>query len=413
MPSSTVHRNANGAYIFDNGDVFIERFFGLGNTAAPETGFPWQISNNFAFVSGSSAFGFAPLSYYPSYDATPANLTALTDGITNLDFECITTFNNKDISFVTNFYNYLEMLGSGTIDEAILTQYGSVVAGTRNVGENYCLLMQSGHFGTGGTITEDVTVVVQTPAHGNGGTMTTHIGLEIEDQQFGTNSWAVKSAGGRWELDFTTPILTGGETYTCFFVDITNANHTGATNFVYGIYIDGITFDAQANTTAIKIGSGGWTYAIEIPTSIGIAFGNNQEAQLLYDGTNLEITGLNLHVDASVLSGGGFATDGGNFGVDETGAMSTVSLEIKANGFLSVAATSEIGFFGATPAAQQTSGADLTNNVTSGGTNDTIADYSSLTVYATDAAAIRNNIYQLARKLKQVNDALRVYGILS
>jgi len=30
-----------------------------------------------------------------------------------------------------------------------------------------------------------------------------------------------------------------------------------------------------------------------------------------------------------------------------------------------------------------------------------------LTVYANDAAAIRNDIYQLARKLKQVNDALR------
>lgn len=67
----------------------------------------------------------------------------------------------------------------------------------------------------------------------------------------------------------------------------------------------------------------------------------------------------------------------------------------------------------ATPIVQQASGADLTNNVTGGGTNDTIADFSNLITYATDAATIRNDIYQLARKLKQVNDALRAYGLLT
>ncbi len=78
--------------------------------------------------------------------------------------------------------------------------------------------------------------------------------------------------------------------------------------------------------------------------------------------------------------------------------------------------TSKIGFFSTaavTPVVQQTSGANLTNNVTAGGTDDTIADYSSLTVYATDAAAIRNDIYQLARKVKQINDGLRTYGLFT
>lgn len=73
----------------------------------------------------------------------------------------------------------------------------------------------------------------------------------------------------------------------------------------------------------------------------------------------------------------------------------------------------KIGFWNKTPAIQQTSGADLTNNVTSGGTDDTIANYTDLTIYANDAATIRNDIYQLARKLKQVNDGLRAVGILS
>jgi hypothetical protein len=74
---------------------------------------------------------------------------------------------------------------------------------------------------------------------------------------------------------------------------------------------------------------------------------------------------------------------------------------------------SGFGIFGASAAAQQVSGADLTNNVTSGGTDDQIDDITNLTNYAVASVSIRNAIYQLARKLKQVNDGLRVYGALT
>lgn len=73
----------------------------------------------------------------------------------------------------------------------------------------------------------------------------------------------------------------------------------------------------------------------------------------------------------------------------------------------------KLGFFNASPVVQPTNGADLTNNVTSGGTNNTIANYTDLSTYANDAAAIRNDIYQLARKLKTVNDTLRTLGLNS
>lgn len=72
-----------------------------------------------------------------------------------------------------------------------------------------------------------------------------------------------------------------------------------------------------------------------------------------------------------------------------------------------------IGFLGAGAVVRQTSGADLTNNVTAGGTDDTIADFTDLIIYANDAATIRDDIYQLARKVKQINDALRLYGLLT
>lgn len=70
----------------------------------------------------------------------------------------------------------------------------------------------------------------------------------------------------------------------------------------------------------------------------------------------------------------------------------------------------QLGFFSATPVAQQTVGA-VTNSVTSGGTTGTIANYTDLTVYATDAAAIRNNIYQLARSVAEIATALRNLGL--
>jgi hypothetical protein len=72
-----------------------------------------------------------------------------------------------------------------------------------------------------------------------------------------------------------------------------------------------------------------------------------------------------------------------------------------------------IGFLGANASARQIGGENVTNNVTSGGTDGTIANYTDLTIYTNDAAAIRNNIYQLARLVKQNHDALRLYGLLT
>lgn len=180
-----------------NGSLTVKQEFTLGSIPTPLVGFPYQISEQFAFVSNSSVFGFAPLSFYPLYDNLPGNLTLGNDGITNFDFECISDFNDKDIGSVSNFYNYLEVLGSGTVDSVICAQYGAVIAGTRNCSENYGLLVGTGHFGTAGTITEDVTIKIQSPTNTVGTTLTTHIGLEMSDQEVGTNSWAILTAGGK------------------------------------------------------------------------------------------------------------------------------------------------------------------------------------------------------------------------
>lgn len=62
---------------------------------------------------------------------------------------------------------------------------------------------------------------------------------------------------------------------------------------------------------------------------------------------------------------------------------------------------------------QGISGSDITNNVTAGGTNNQIDNFTDLTTYSNSAATIRNDIHQLARSVKIINDTLRDYGMLS
>lgn len=67
---------------------------------------------------------------------------------------------------------------------------------------------------------------------------------------------------------------------------------------------------------------------------------------------------------------------------------------------------------GLAPAASQAVGATLTNNVTAGGSANVIANYTDLAVYANDAAAIRNDIYQLSLKLAAIEAAGKLNGYI-
>lgn len=80
-------------------------------------------------------------------------------------------------------------------------------------------------------------------------------------------------------------------------------------------------------------------------------------------------------------------------------------------GNLALGAGQQVGFYGAAAGAQQTAAA-LTNSVTSGGSTNTVADYTLDGIYLNAEATIRNNQYQLARKVAEVVSALRTYGLL-
>ena len=119
---------------------------------------------------------------------------------------------------------------------------------------------------------------------------------------------------------------------------------------------------------------------------------------LAYTGVDLENLGP-IQADSVVSSGA--ITSGA---ITSSGAITATS----------IATSGGAGFHGEAVQAQITGlEANLTNSVTSGGTTNTIADYSDLSTYANDAAAIRNNIYQLARSLKVIQDGLRDLGLFA
>jgi hypothetical protein len=122
---------------------------------------------------------------------------------------------------------------------------------------------------------------------------------------------------------------------------------------------------------------------------------------------------------ASFAAGGiSFATDGSaffaanNFSIGPGG-----SLDIGAGLFNFDVGIPGIGFFNAGAQAQQSVDGTLVNNVSSAGSTDNIVDdIQSGGVLATDVASLASTqgaVYQLARKLKLVTDALRTYGIVT
>jgi hypothetical protein len=121
-------------------------------------------------------------------------------------------------------------------------------------------------------------------------------------------------------------------------------------------------------------------------------------------------------VISAALTGGVGAGDDLSLSSTSHGTRGHISIGSSTDGvYVGNSSTCTLSFFGAALLAQIAIEATLTNNVTAGGSSNVIADYSSLTVYATDAAAIRNNIYQLARKLALLEAALKTttgYGLV-
>lgn len=204
----------------------------------------------------------------------------------------------------------------------------------------------------------------------------------------GSNNVAI---GYQALFDVTTP-ATGQNTAIGY--NTGRGITTGNNNTIIGANVTGL---AAALSNNIIIADGAGAIRLQVDSS-----GNTTLAGTV--ATSNGTAALPAHTFSSDLDTGIYRIGANTLGVSANGAL-VLGVGAAALGFFATVA--------ATPVAQQVSGANLTNNVTAGGTDDTIANYTDLVVYANDAAAIRNDIYQLARKLKQVNDALRAYGLLT
>lgn len=203
-------------------------------------------------------------------------------------------------------------------------------------------------------------------------------------------------------------IRTDGACQEIAFLGTTFYSDTGPDGPLYVVNVVTTTMTSLSlincsitGTSAVFAGDAGITYDKlfffgKVPVFTNVI--GNGNAITVTDGF-ATCDGAQINVSTGTLTRGFYINPG-----TVTATTNTATRIGSAGGF---------GFYGSAPVAKQTSGANLTNSVTSGGTDDTIADFSDLTVYANSAAAIRNNQYQLARKLKQVNDALRLYGLLT
>jgi len=278
--------------------------------------------------------------------------------------------------------------GTGVLSVAVLgTDYGNVVGPGSSTDNALCRFD-----GVTGKIIQDSLAILNDSGHLSGITRVNITGPLASTPLLHLSSSSTTGTGPMFSGDFGTYASTS----------VLAFNFTG----VLALGIEA----KLANTTSSASASAGVRLRLSLPTGTGDTFISHEigAAQVIagVDGSDLK-----YKIGAGSI-----------FGINDTVTVDTVNNRLGINNAspahsLDVTGTSifssNVGFFSTTPAAKQTSGANLTNNVTAGGVNDTIANFTDLVIYANDASAIRNDIHQLARKLKQINDGLRTYGLFT
>lgn len=182
---------------------------------------------------------------------------------------------------------------------------------------------------------------------------------------------------------------------------------------------DTLTVTKLSSTSFLSATTQSFTLNSVLSATLGVAAGSTPDADVVFGmGRFLVDSRTTDTVNMSHRDNTGstaWAIQFGATGFVGMNALTGSSGALRANNVNKVAwSTVGVSFFNVTVVGQQTGPTlNLTNNITSGGTDGTFTNWTDLTTYATDAAAIRNAAYQNARAVKFCSDALRAYGLLT
>lgn len=307
------------------------------------------------------------------------------------------------------------------------------------------------------TITEAATfAILGEPVAGTNVAITGGFAVTIDGR---TDFFADKPTGSAASyVGFAHGVELGGGTQSAQMVGITSSFRTLAASIVSGgttlcSGVSAVALHGSTGTATNLAGIAGFFAMTGAAIALGtVTDGSGVYGQVLYDSdgglpTSGTVTGAQCFLADSPANTSALRTISTLRGLrvknqGATGITTAIGVDVEAqsgatNNFgIRTASVLQItgggidhdagnlGFFGAAQAAQQVSAVNLTNNVTAGGTSDTIDDFAvSVAIDTVNAASqpdvnarlasIRNDIHQLARKLKQVNDGLRAYGLLT
>ena len=133
----------------------------------------------------------------------------------------------------------------------------------RGTGYNVACYLEQG--GTGFTADSGCTIAVNsgaTLAVASGATETHADAVTFSSTVAQTLVNAADGSANPWDYTGTLGIMNGSDDVTVLDINITNADHTGS-NTIQGLDIAGITGDAQATETAIKVGNG-WDFGADL-----------------------------------------------------------------------------------------------------------------------------------------------------
>lgn len=195
------------------GDFVASNRIAIGNTAVlgGSTSFESLVAFENTIVDFSAATEWSHATNYvtinPSIDITGTEVYAW-DVEANIPSGCSANIKRAQAEYAQAVHG-----GSGTVTDLVGKELytwidgGNVTRMTNaeyaswvNVGssavvtDNTGLKVKTGHAGIGGSIGTDTTILILTPYHAQ--TLTTHIGLDIQDQAFGTTSFAIRTGTG-------------------------------------------------------------------------------------------------------------------------------------------------------------------------------------------------------------------------